>query len=187
MKRLLLLFGLLPAVLLQAQSDPAVQAARQWRQQHERAIVDEFVGLLSIPNVAADRDNIQRNATAIIAMMARRGIAAKLLDAPDANPVVFGEIRTPGATRTLAFYAHYDGQPLDPAEWATPPFTPQQGDRKRRQRHSASRRRHAVRSRVASLRAFIRRRQGAHRRHDDRARCNARRRPDDPFEHQVRV
>jgi hypothetical protein len=26
-----------------AQSNPAAQAARQWRQQHERAIVDEFV------------------------------------------------------------------------------------------------------------------------------------------------
>lgn len=128
MKRLLLLFGLLPAVL-QAQSDPAVQAARQWRQQHERAIVDEFVGLLSIPNVAADRDNIRRNATAIAAMMGRRGIAASLLDAPDANPVVFGEIRTPGATRTIAFYAHYDGQPLDPKEWATPPFAPALRDR----------------------------------------------------------
>ena len=123
MKRLLLLFGLLPAVL-QAQSDPAVQAARQWRQQHERAIVDEFIAFLSIPNVAADRDNIRRNATALTAMMSRRGIAATLLEAPGANPVVFGEIRTPGATRTIAFYAHYDGQPLDPKEWATPPFAP---------------------------------------------------------------
>ena len=118
-----LLIGLLP-IVVQAQSDPAVKAARQWRQPHERAIVDEFVGLLSIPNVAADRENIRRNATAIAAMMGRRGIAASLLDAPDANPVVFGEIRTPGATRTVAFYAHYDGQPLDPKEWATPPFAP---------------------------------------------------------------
>jgi acetylornithine deacetylase/succinyl-diaminopimelate desuccinylase-like protein len=43
---------------------------------------------------------------------------------PGANPVVFGEIRTPGATRTIVFYAHYDGQPLDPKEWASPPFEP---------------------------------------------------------------
>jgi acetylornithine deacetylase/succinyl-diaminopimelate desuccinylase-like protein len=123
MKRLLLLLILLPA-LVHAQSDPAVAAARQWRQQHERAIVDEFIALLSIPNIAADRDNIQRNADAIAAMMTRRGIPARQLTVPGANPVVFGEIRTPGATRTIAFYAHYDGQPLDPKEWASPPFTP---------------------------------------------------------------
>ena len=43
---------------------------------------------------------------------------------PGGNPVVFGEIKAPGATRTIVFYAHYDGQPLDPKEWATPPFTP---------------------------------------------------------------
>jgi acetylornithine deacetylase/succinyl-diaminopimelate desuccinylase-like protein len=105
-------------------ANPASQAARQWRQQHERAIVDEFVSLLAIPNIAADRANIQRNAETIAKMMEKRGIAAKLVSVPGGNPVVFGEIKTPGATRTIVFYAHYDGQPLDPKEWATPPFTP---------------------------------------------------------------
>ena len=64
MKRYLLAFlvTFLPAVAV-AQTNPAVQAARAWRQQHERAIVDEFITLLSIPNIASDRENIQRNAT----------------------------------------------------------------------------------------------------------------------------
>ncbi len=57
-------------------------------------------------------------------MLKKRGVEARLVEAPDVNPVVFGEIRTPGATRTIVFYAHYDGQPLDPKEWATPPFSP---------------------------------------------------------------
>jgi acetylornithine deacetylase/succinyl-diaminopimelate desuccinylase-like protein len=107
-----------------AQNNPASQAARQWRVQHERAIGDEFAALLSIPNVAQDRENIQRNADFILTMMARRGIVAKQVSVPGANPVVFGEIRTPGAVRTLVFYAHYDGQPVIPAQWTTPPFTP---------------------------------------------------------------
>ncbi len=135
-------------------TNPASQAARQWRQQHERAIMDEFVALLAIPNIAADHANIQRNAEAIAQMMEKRGIAAKLVSVPGGNPVVFGEIKTPGATRTIVLYAHYDGQPLDPKEWATPPFTPiaaRQADRTRRASDSAPRCRSAVRSRVAHV------------------------------------
>ena len=107
-----------------APTNPAALAARQWRQQHERAIMDEFVALLAIPNIASDHANIQRNAEAIAQMMEKRGIAAKLVSVPGGNPVVFGEIKTLAATRTIVLYAHYDGQPLDPKEWATPPFTP---------------------------------------------------------------
>lgn len=117
-------FLLIFCVAAAVQTNPASIAARQWRQQHERAIVDEFVTLLSIPNIASDRANIQRNAETIAQMMEKRGIGAKLVSVPGSNPVVFGEIKTPGATRTIVFYAHYDGQPLDPKEWKNPPFSP---------------------------------------------------------------
>jgi acetylornithine deacetylase/succinyl-diaminopimelate desuccinylase-like protein len=123
MKHAALLISILASVCA-AQTNPAAQAARQWRQQHERAIVDEFVALLAVPNIASDRANIQRNAELIQKMMEKRGIASRLVSITGANPVVFGEIKTPGAVRTIVFYAHYDGQPLDPKEWATPPFQP---------------------------------------------------------------
>ena len=116
------LLALAPSAL--AQTNPAVVAARQWRQNHERAIIDEFYSLLSIPDVTSDKANIRKNAEAIAAMMEKRGVPAKLVTVPGSNPVVFGEIKTPGATRTVVLYAHYDGQPLDPKEWATPPFQP---------------------------------------------------------------
>ncbi len=109
---------------IEAQTNPASIAARHWRETHERAIIDEYFQLLSIPNIATDQVNIRRNADLIVAMLKKRGVDAKLVEAPDVNPVVFGEIRTPGATRTIVFYAHYDGQPLDPKEWASPPFSP---------------------------------------------------------------
>jgi len=109
---------------LVGQTNPARVAADRWRQRHERQIVDEFVALLAIPDLASDRPNIQRNAETIREMMARRGLSPRLVSLPGANPVVFGEIRTPGASRTIVLYAHYDGQPLDPKQWATPPFTP---------------------------------------------------------------
>src|SRR6185503_2963915 len=36
----------------------------------------------------------------------------------------FGELITPGASRTIGFYAHYDGQPVDTSKWVTDPFKP---------------------------------------------------------------
>ena len=120
--RFAILMVLLPALAV-AQGNPASVAARSWRQQHERAIVDELIGLLALPNVSRDRADIQRNAAAIVALLARRGVTAELVSVPGGNPVVFGEIRTPGATRTIGLYAHYDGQPLDPKEWHSAPFT----------------------------------------------------------------
>jgi acetylornithine deacetylase/succinyl-diaminopimelate desuccinylase-like protein len=102
----------------------AVGQVREWREQRERPIIDEYIQFLSIPNIASDRENIQRNADFIAKMLEKRRVTPKLVSIPGSNPVVFGEIRTPGATRTIVFYAHYDGQPLDPKEWATPPFKP---------------------------------------------------------------
>jgi acetylornithine deacetylase/succinyl-diaminopimelate desuccinylase-like protein len=126
MKRLALTVATIAALVLShglpraAAQSPGVRA---YRQAHEIEIINEFVELLSIPNVASDSLNIQRNATAIIEMMKRRGISARLL-AGNGPPAVFGEIKTPGATRTIAIYAHYDGQPVDPSVWASPPFAP---------------------------------------------------------------
>jgi acetylornithine deacetylase/succinyl-diaminopimelate desuccinylase-like protein len=106
------------------QTNPAAVAARKWRQAHERAIVGEFIELLAMPNVARDESNIRKNAAAVAALMEKRGVKTRLLEVAGVPPVVFGEIRVPGASRTVVFYAHYDGQPVDPKEWATPPWQP---------------------------------------------------------------
>ncbi|HLK62562.1 MAG TPA: M20/M25/M40 family metallo-hydrolase [Bryobacteraceae bacterium] len=115
---------LLSAALSSAQTNPAALAARQWRESHERAILAEFMELLALPNLARDESAIRRNAAAVSAIFEKRGVKTRLLEVAGAPPVVFGELLTPGATRTLVFYAHYDGQPLDPKEWATPPWQP---------------------------------------------------------------
>jgi len=100
---------------------------REYRRAHEQEIIREFMELLAIPNIASDRENIRRNAAALTAMMQRRKLAPRLLEASDpaAPPVVYGEWKTPGATRTLILYAHYDGQPTDPRQWTeTLPWQP---------------------------------------------------------------
>lgn len=114
---------LLPAP---ATADPAAAAeqARAWRQANEQQIIDGFAELLRIPNVASDAANIGRNAEHIAGLLRPRGFEVRLLEVAGAPPTVFAERRAAGAERTLMIYAHYDGQPVDPAEWASDPWTP---------------------------------------------------------------
>jgi acetylornithine deacetylase/succinyl-diaminopimelate desuccinylase-like protein len=102
----------------------AAAEARAWRARHEGEILTEFTALLALPNLASDSVNIERNAGAIRAMLERRGIAARLLRVPGAPPLVIGEVAAQRGARTLAFYAHYDGQPADTASWNGLPWTP---------------------------------------------------------------
>jgi acetylornithine deacetylase/succinyl-diaminopimelate desuccinylase-like protein len=114
---------LLSSTVLVAQTPK--KAAQQWRAAHEHQILQEFTDLLLIPNVASDKDNIKRNADMLVALLERRGIAAKQLIVPNGNPVVYGAVNTPGAKHTVVFYAHYDGQAVTPEEWdSKAPFTP---------------------------------------------------------------
>jgi acetylornithine deacetylase/succinyl-diaminopimelate desuccinylase-like protein len=110
-----------------ASSHPAQVAAavRSWRLAHEHAIMKELVAWLSIPNVANDKANIGRNAVMLVSMLRQRGFETHVLPIPGRGPVVIGSLKVPGATRTVIFYAHYDGQPVDPAKWhGTKPFVP---------------------------------------------------------------
>jgi len=100
------------------------EVARAFRDAHGPAILRDYAELLSIPNVASDSAGIWRNAEFIRDRLAERGVDARLLTLPGANPIVFGEVRVPGATRTLGLYVHYDGQPADPARWTHEPWDP---------------------------------------------------------------
>jgi acetylornithine deacetylase/succinyl-diaminopimelate desuccinylase-like protein len=97
---------------------------RAWRAAHEREILTEFVELVSIPNLATDTPNIQRNAATIRAMCEKRGLTTKSLELEDAPPVVVANLSVPNAKRTIAFYAHYDGQPVDVSQWKSDPWKP---------------------------------------------------------------
>lgn len=119
----LILFG---TKVLYSQS-PETLTIRSYRTLHEYEIIDEFTSFLSIPNIASDTINIQKDATFIMQMMQKRGIKnVQLLPAAStgAPPALYGEALTPGATKTITFYAHYDGQPVNPAQWKYGPFKP---------------------------------------------------------------
>jgi len=120
----LLLYGIFALTSFALQAQDPVEAARQWRIQHQSDILERFTALLSIPNVAADPANLSRNADVLVALLQQRHFEARLLSVPGAPPVVFGERQTPGATHTVVFYAHYDGQPVTNSEWQSSPFVP---------------------------------------------------------------
>src|SRR5439155_12360541 len=92
---------------------------------HRAGIIAEFLKLLSLPNIHGDAPALQRNAALLQDMMRKRGLETALWPTSGGVPVVFGEKRVPGAARTILFYIHYDGQPVDPKRWSQPdPFIP---------------------------------------------------------------
>lgn len=127
MQRFLLaaLFAASAAGAAPPDAQQAMTAARAHVAAHEEAIVKELRDLVALPNVADNHDDIRRNAAALVTLLEKRGIAARILETPGAPVSVFGDLKTPGAKKTLLFYAHFDGQPVGPPErWVTPAFEP---------------------------------------------------------------
>jgi acetylornithine deacetylase/succinyl-diaminopimelate desuccinylase-like protein len=117
---------LLTAEIAFSQSN-AVETAREYRQQNEVGILQDYLEFLKIPNVASDLPNIRRNAEYLKSAFEKRGVEMELLtlpDQPDVPPVVYGELKAPDAERTLIIYVHYDGQPADPKNWTHDPWQP---------------------------------------------------------------
>ncbi len=104
--------------------ESGAQVARDFRDANGPRILRQYAELLSMPNVASDSAGIWKNAEYIRNALAERGVNARLLTLSGANPIVYGELMVPGATRTLGLYVHYDGQPVDPSNWTHNPWEP---------------------------------------------------------------
>src|SRR6185436_11008802 len=73
---------------------------------------------------ASNRADIQRNADALVRMFEQHRFAPELIPT-GGSPLVIAERRLPNVRRTITFYFHYDGQPVDPSEWTyEAPFRP---------------------------------------------------------------
>ena len=118
------IFILIVSPFLATAQPKSVQAARDWIRKDGHNILSTYSELLSIPNHASDSINIRKNAKLIAGLFGQRGFDMQLLELPGAPPVVYGERKVPGARRTLCFYVHYDGQPVDPSTWTNAPFRP---------------------------------------------------------------
>jgi len=103
--------------------DEVVSRVNDYRATHEAEIVSDYVKLLSLPNVADDIDDMERNATYIMGLLEQRGFTTKRLSAGGA-PYIYAELAQPTAAETVLIYAHFDGQPVQEENWAYPPFSP---------------------------------------------------------------
>ncbi len=99
-------------------------ALKPFLEKRSAALLGEYIAMLSVPNLSSDATNIRRNAEIIAEMLRRRGLGVRLIEGEDCPPLVYGESKQAGAGRTVIFYAHYDGQPVDPTRWDSDPWNP---------------------------------------------------------------
>lgn len=99
------------------------QFVSEYRASRESLILNDFVELLSLPNVAQNQDDIDINADYIMALLEQREFSTQRLQS-GGSPYIYAEMMQAGATETILLYAHYDGQPVQVENWEYPPFTP---------------------------------------------------------------
>lgn len=98
----------------------------EYIESHQQNAIQELIKLVSQPSVSASGEGIEECAQLAVELLEKRGIRTRLLKRTNANPLVFGEIRSKkNPDKTIIFYNHYDVQPAEPLElWESPPFTP---------------------------------------------------------------
>jgi len=100
-----------------------IKAIDEYRGAREAIILNDFVDLLELPNVAQNLDDMERNADHITGLLESRGFTTERLHA-GGSPYIYAELTHPGAAETVLIYAHFDGQPVQEENWAYPPFEP---------------------------------------------------------------
>ena len=110
--------------LLLAAPSADVLRVREWRTKNERQILGELMQLVALPNLAANRADIARNADLLTAMFEKRGFTVSRWDTKG-SPIVFARRDAASPRGTVLFYMHYDGQPTNASEWTLgAPFSP---------------------------------------------------------------
>ena len=110
--------------LLFAAPSADVLRVREWRTKNERQVLGELMQLVALPNFAANRADIDRNADLLTSMFEKRGFTVSRWDTKG-SPIVFARREAANARGTVLFYMHYDGQPTNAKEWTIgAPFSP---------------------------------------------------------------
>lgn len=88
------------------------------------AMLEKHKELVSLPNVSDNKEDMLRNTSWVGAAFEKLGFHVRLLESTSL-PVFFAEKQLDPNAKTILFYAHLDGQPVDPKNWAQEdPFKP---------------------------------------------------------------
>ncbi|MDE3125591.1 MAG: M20/M25/M40 family metallo-hydrolase [Bacteroidota bacterium] len=121
-------FILLSIVVVNAQKQSELNWFSQYQETYRAEIMQQYIDFISIPNTTSSQGMLLKNAQFLLKQMQLAGIKQVQLLKLNENipPVVYGEVKVPGATQTIVFYAHYDGQPADSTNWykGLHPFIP---------------------------------------------------------------
>ena len=105
----IIFFATFLSLAFSADQPKSLKATKTWVDKKGPIIIKDFVKLLSVPNVASDKVNIRKNAEYISSLFEKRNFEMQLLELDGANPIIFGELKTPGAKRTLCAFSRVLG------------------------------------------------------------------------------
>jgi acetylornithine deacetylase/succinyl-diaminopimelate desuccinylase-like protein len=89
-----------------------------------RPILERFIECLRVDTVSQQPERVRAGAAWLAHAMEGAGLDTRVLET-GGNPVVLGERRVPGASRTVLVYCHFDTKPAPPKGWLQPsPFEP---------------------------------------------------------------
>lgn len=99
------------------------QLINEYRAPMEKVIIQDFIDLLSLPNIPDNQADMDINVDHITTLLEARGFTTQRLQ-EGGSPYIYAELMQAEASETLLLYAHYDGQPVQVENWAYPPFSP---------------------------------------------------------------
>jgi len=92
------------------------QKIAQWVQPQLKQSFSDLNEFLKIPNDSHFLNQIMENINWLESAFQQRGFETKILKSKG-NPALFAQIITDPKLKTVLFYAHFDGQPVDSSKW----------------------------------------------------------------------
>ncbi|MFD2444848.1 M20/M25/M40 family metallo-hydrolase [Bacillus sp. CGMCC 1.16607] len=104
--------------------DHFLNNVKNYINENDKKIVHELINFVKVPNDVFDTNQIYENALFLKKMMESRGIEVEIWSSPSGSPLVYGEFISNPDAKTILIYSHFDGVPVETAEWHSDPYEP---------------------------------------------------------------